>query len=320
VNALFTPELPVLSLDFPRGAQPEDVIPREWLVTNGLGGYASGTLAMCPTRRYHGLFIPALGGRGRTVMLSRLCEEARIDGVRFRIDAEERGDGSLEYSGLGKLHAFRLRGLVPEWEYQLGPARLERRLTLVHGENTVFVTYRHRGGPPLQLRLRPFPTFRAHESAVLAQPPPFPVLRGRGDQLELRADDGCPPVKLRLYSECESPFVMLPERSPPLRMRVEEARGYDSLDHQVSPGYFECRLAEGELLAFAATAGGWENLERDPSEVFHLELEREARLLERAPAVARTAWCWPRTSSSSTRWRARRTRRGRAPAGRTPGP
>ncbi|HVE87204.1 MAG TPA: amylo-alpha-1,6-glucosidase [Myxococcales bacterium] len=288
MNALFTPELPVLSLDFPRGAQPEDVIPREWLVTNGLGGYASGTLAMCPTRRYHGLFIPALGGRGRTVMLSRLCEEARIDGVRFRIDAEERGDGSLEYSGLGKLHAVRLRGLVPVWEYQLGPARLERRLTLVHGENTVFVTYRHRGGPPLQLRLRPFPTFRAHESAVLAQPPPFPVLRGRGDQLELRADDGCPPVKLRLYSECESPFVMLPERSPPLRMRVEEARGYDSLDHQVSPGYFECRLAEGELLAFAATAGGWENLERDPSEVFHLELEREARLLERAPAVART--------------------------------
>src|SRR5204863_1244031 len=100
-----TPELPVLALEFPRGPQPEDVIPREWLVTNGLGGYASGTLAMCPTRRYHGLFIPALGGRGRTVMLSRMSEEARVEGARFRIDAEERGDGSMEYSGLGKLCA-----------------------------------------------------------------------------------------------------------------------------------------------------------------------------------------------------------------------
>jgi predicted glycogen debranching enzyme len=278
----------VLALEFPRGPQPEEVIPREWLVTNGLGGYASGTLAMCPTRRYHGLFIPALGGRGRTVMLSRMVEEARVDGVRFRIDAEERGDGSMEYSGLGKLCAFRLRGLVPEWEYQLGPVRLERRVVMVHGENTVFITYRHRGGPPLELRLRPFSTFRAHESAVLSQPPPFPVLRARGDQIELRANDAAPPMRVRLYSECGAFFVLRPERSPPLRMRVEETRGYDSLDHQVSPGYFECRLAEGELLAFSATAGGWENLDRDPSEVFALELQREARMLERAPEVART--------------------------------
>jgi len=282
------PELPLLALDFPRGPQLEDVLPREWLVTNGLGGYASGTLAMCPTRRYHGLFIPALGGRGRTVMLSRLCEEARVDGVPFRIDSEERGDGSLECSGVGKLRAFRLRGLVPEWEYQLGPARLERRLVMVHGENTLFVTYRHRGGPPVELRLRPFTTFRPHESAVAAHPPPFPVLRVCGDQIELRADDASPPLRVRLYSECGAPFVLWAERSPPLRMRVEDARGYESLDHQVSPGYFDCRLVEGELLAFAATAGGWENLERDPSEVFALEYAREARLLERAPQAART--------------------------------
>jgi glycogen debranching enzyme len=281
-------ELPVLSLDFPRGPQPEDVIPREWLVTNGLGGYASGTLAMCPTRRYHGLFIPALGGRGRTVMLSRVSEEARMDGVPFRVDCEERGDGSVEYSGLGKLRSFRLRGLVPEWEYQLGPARLERRVVMVHGENTLFVTYRHRGGPPIDLRLRPFPTFRSHESAVSAQPPPFPVLRVRAEQIELHAEDAAPPLRMRLYSECASPFVLLPERSPPLRMRVESARGYDSLDHQVSPGYFECRLLEGELLAFGCTAGGWENLDRDPSEVLALELAREGRLLDRAPPVART--------------------------------
>jgi len=282
------PDVPVLALDFHKGPQPEDVIPREWLVTNGLGGYASGTLAMCPTRRYHGLFIPALGGRGRTVMLSRVSEEARVDGVPFRIDCEERGDGSQEYSGLGKLRAFRLRGLVPEWEYQLGPVRLERRVVMVHGENTLFVTYRHRGGPPVDLRLRPFPTCRTHESAVPAQPPPFPVLRVCGDQIELRADDAAPPLRVRVYSECASPFVLLPDRSPPLRMRVEAGRGYDSLDHQVSPGYFECRLTEGELLAFGCTAGGWENLDRDPSEMFALELAREARLLERAPEVART--------------------------------
>src|SRR5204862_2103338 len=110
---------------------------------------------------------------------------------------------------------------------------------------------------------------------VQAQPPPFPVLRARGDQIEARADDAAPPTRMRLYSECDAPFVLLPERSPPLRMRVEESRGYDSLDHQVSPGYFECRLAEGGRLAFGATAGGGENLDRNPPEVFARELQRE---------------------------------------------
>src|SRR5437588_249456 len=71
---------------------PDALVRREWLVTNALGGYASGTVAGVMTRRYHGLLIAALGsGAGRTVMLTHLAEQVRFaDGRRIEIGGRER--------------------------------------------------------------------------------------------------------------------------------------------------------------------------------------------------------------------------------------
>jgi predicted glycogen debranching enzyme len=289
-NPISAEELPVLSLEWPEGPEGDDVLAREWMVTNGLGGYGSGTIGLFPARRYHGTFVPALGGRGRTVMLCRLTEEVLAFGARgdsLRLDGEEHTDGSMECPAARTLRAFRLRGLVPEWEYELGATRLQRRIMMVHGENTLFVAYRHLGGPPVTLRLRPFTAFRPHEHAVPSAPPPFPLVQACGDELEVRATDRSEPMRMRLYSRCGSPFVLLPHRAAPLRLRTEKARGYEHEDHQVSPGYHECSISEGDVLAFGATAGGWENLERDPADAFELEYERQRRLLERAPAQAK---------------------------------
>ena len=68
-------------------ADPDALVTREWLVTNGLGGYASGTVSGVMTRRYHGLLIAALSAPlGRTVMLSHLAEQVRLpDGRRFEV-------------------------------------------------------------------------------------------------------------------------------------------------------------------------------------------------------------------------------------------
>jgi predicted glycogen debranching enzyme len=283
-----SPELPVLGFQWPAGPAGDEAIAREWLVTNGLGGYAAGTVEMCPTRRYHGTFLPTLRRRGRTMMVCRLTEEVMGAGGAWRLDGEERADGSEERSGARALRAFRLRGLVPEWEYQLGRARLQRRIMMVHGENTLLVAYRHVGGPRLSMRLRPFPAFRPHDDAVPDSPPPFALVQACGDRIEMRATGTADPMCLRLYSRYAAPFVVLAERSVPLWLRTEEARGYESVDHQVSPGYFECVLEEGDLVAFGVTVGDWENLERDPAEAFELEYARERRLLERAPEEARS--------------------------------
>src|SRR5437762_10169426 len=83
---------------------------KEWLVTNGLGGYASGTLPGAITRRYHGLLIAALGAPlGRTVMLSHVAEQVRFpNGRRVEIGGRERSGAVPDAHGTGYLSEFRL--------------------------------------------------------------------------------------------------------------------------------------------------------------------------------------------------------------------
>src|SRR5581483_12146458 len=94
---------------------PEALVTREWLVTNGLGGFASGTVAGVMTRRYHGLLIAALPGPlGRTVMLSHLAEQVRTrDGRRFEVGGRERSTYTADALGTGYLVEFRLAGGLP---------------------------------------------------------------------------------------------------------------------------------------------------------------------------------------------------------------
>src|ERR1700726_4781716 len=91
------------------GDQAEELLTREWLVTNGLGGYASGTVAGVATRRFHGLLIAALPGPlGRVMMLNHLSEQVRVpDGKTVHLGGEER-QGTLEVPGAGFLSEFRL--------------------------------------------------------------------------------------------------------------------------------------------------------------------------------------------------------------------
>src|SRR6516225_441061 len=92
------------------GARREDLLTREWLVTNGLGGYASGTIAGVATRRYHGLLIAALpGALGRVCMLNHLAESVRgPDGDVVFLGGEERAGGELDLPVASHLIEFRL--------------------------------------------------------------------------------------------------------------------------------------------------------------------------------------------------------------------
>src|SRR5215469_8337370 len=99
---------------------------REWLVTNGLGGYASGTLAGVNTRRYHGLLVAALTPPvGRTVLVGGIVEWAAYDGKRFPLCAHEYGDGTVDPHGYRHVQAFALEGALPVWTFALGDALLE---------------------------------------------------------------------------------------------------------------------------------------------------------------------------------------------------
>src|SRR3954452_9827789 len=94
---------------------PEDLLDREWIVNNGLGGYASGTLAGAVTRRYHGLLIAALPApHGRVVMWNHLSDSLAFeDGQSVSIAGEELGGGRLNLYGADHLTEFRLEEGLP---------------------------------------------------------------------------------------------------------------------------------------------------------------------------------------------------------------
>ena len=115
---------------------------REWLVTNGIGGYASGTVGGNLTRRYHGLLVAALKPPvGRTQMVAKLDEMASYDGSEYPLATNRWASGAVDPQGYLNIESFRLEGTTPVWRFVLADALLEKRIWMRQGEDTTYVRY-----------------------------------------------------------------------------------------------------------------------------------------------------------------------------------
>jgi glycogen debranching enzyme len=175
----------------------EAALRREWLVTNGLGGYASGTLAGIATRRYHGLLVAALHPpAGRTVLVGGAVEWATYGGERFPLSAHRYADGTVDPHGYFHLQAFALEGMLPVWTFALGDALLERRIWMAQGANTTYVSYTLlRGSQTVELEVTPLVTYRDFHSLSSGhgwEPAVEPVPGGAA----VHAFDGAVPFRL----------------------------------------------------------------------------------------------------------------------------
>ncbi len=185
------------------------------------------------------------------------------------------------------LRGFHLDGLVPVWEYEVGGARVRRKLMMVHGENTLFVMWEHVSGPEVEPAAAPLPRGSRPHDLPIPSESHEPSVRIQGARMEMQATPDAPPMRLRVRSSCAAPFVSLGQTSQPLLYRTERSRGYDHTEVQHSPGYFECTVGPGQPLALGVTTEDWWVLDREPAHAFELEQERERKLLERAPEEAR---------------------------------
>jgi len=273
-------------LDPPRG-NPSSMATeprREWLVTNGLGGYASGTVAGVVTRRYHGLLIAALPAPlGRFVMLNHLLERVRLPtrDVTWLGDEDEVA-GPNAADRRGHLVEFRLERGLPVWRYEIGEAAIEKRVVMPHGQNTVHVSYRLLAGSgPVRLSLRPSVQFRPYEAPVSSSSDTPYRITSAGGRHELTGDVDLPPLKLTLHGPRGA--LTLDERghaSVPYEM--EKSRGYDWVGALWSPGYFRADLGpeSEEDVTLVASTEPWETiLAMTPAEAISAEHERRARLL-----------------------------------------
>jgi predicted glycogen debranching enzyme len=267
------------------------LLTREWLVANGLGGYASGTVAGVATRRYHGLLIAALPTPlGRVVMLNHLSELLRApDGTTAYLGGEERVGGVLDVPGASFLTEFGLDMGLPVWRYEVGHAVVEKRVVLPHGQNTVHVQYRLvAGNGTLRLKLRPSLHFRRQDAPVAdKRTQPYSV-HSTDHRFEIQGEGAVPPLRLFLHGR-QSAFTVEHTRIPDVLYSVEESRGYDSRGTLWSPGYFRADLTLADTVTMVASTEPWETiLTLKPEEAFAAERERRSRLLACAPQAARS--------------------------------
>jgi predicted glycogen debranching enzyme len=135
---------------------------REWLVTNGIGGYASGTVAGSLSRRYHGLLVAALQPPlGRTLLLAKLDEVAIYDARSYALYTNRWADGSIEPHGYRQIESFTLDGTIPTWRFACADATIEKQIWMQHGANTTYIRYTlTRATQSLQLTLKALVNYR----------------------------------------------------------------------------------------------------------------------------------------------------------------
>jgi|SRR5579863_2972004 len=278
---------PILSFPWHSSGDPQFLLSREWLVTNGLGGYASGTLLGVATRRYHSPFTPNLPSPwGRTVLLPHLDESLQVGERTIRLDTVELEDGRITGEWPHLLREFRLDWMVPTWRFDLGRGLfLERRIFMPFRQNSSYILYTLEGQESIGVVLRPYIAFRAHDGAfeASANRPIAVISSKRGCEFPLV--EGAPPLKLALSSGEE--FTRQGKPSGVIAYRQDRERGGEYLAELSSPGYFSARLSPGEPIAFVASTEPWESLAANALDVFEAERQRQRRLLSLAPPAAR---------------------------------
>jgi predicted glycogen debranching enzyme len=267
-----------------------ELVDREWLVTNGLGGYASGTLAGVITRGFHGYLVAALPiPLGRVMMLNNLVESVQLaDGSSLQLGGQERGNAPLGAHGLSCLREFRLDDGLPVWTYQINDVQLEKKVLMIHRQNSVHIRYGALGQTGLRMTLRPFVNFRPHEAPVSTPLSGNYALTVVEDAFEISSGPQMPSLRLVLHGQ-DSSLTMDRTRFEEVIYPLEESRGYAARGDLWSPGYFSVSLSPGQPVTLVASAEPWDTVRAvSPEYAAEAEQRRRKRLLFRAHPEART--------------------------------
>lgn len=257
----------------------EQGIGREWLLTNGIGGYASSTVTGSNTRRYHGLLIASFRPPvERHLILSKLDETVEIEGRQYDIHAFSAG--GFVKKGYNHLQRFIYDGL-PEYIYSIGDVTIRKTVCMVYGENTVIVQYRILSGRgAVKLRLTPLVNFRDHHGDssrryMKFEQEPYDggtLIRPYG--LDLRIDLGCRDTRFTPLQDCWFENM---------EYTVEQERGLTSREDHYIPGYFEIDIGEHQekdVTFYATVEKGRLNI--DGLSVIRNEKDRIRSLVEKA--------------------------------------
>jgi predicted glycogen debranching enzyme len=255
---------------------------REWLVTNGLGGFASATISGEMARRYHGFLIAALPAPlGRIVLLNDL--EVAV----------ERADGGLVLlREAGHFRDFTLKLGLPSWRYEIDGITLEKSVVMPARHNITHIGFRvlpGSGERRIGLRLRPFINFRRLEDAVSDPLAAIYALTAQAQRYEVTAGPDLPVLRMTMVGCEEASFTADGGSQRECFFAAEAQRGYQSRGTVWSPGYFRVELRPDCTVTLVAATEAWHTIETlTPVRAREFETERRRRLVALAAPAARS--------------------------------
>ncbi len=266
----------------------------EWLVTNGIGGFASGTVSGALTRRYHGLLFAALHPPlGRTLLAVKLDEFLDYAGRTHPLCANRWSDGSIDPRGYWNIEGFCLEGTVPVWTFTAADALLEKRLWMEPGANTTYVRYTlARGSGQARLRLTALVNYRDYHGST------------RAGEWHMRVETM--PHGLRVVAfDGAHPFTVLSTGASAqsahewyrgFELSAERFRGLDDREDHLRAGSFELTLVRGTSVTIACSADASPDLDGEAALARRRRHEELllARWAEAQPAAAAIAPPWIR--------------------------
>jgi predicted glycogen debranching enzyme len=221
---------------------------REWLVTNGLGGFGCGTVTGILTRRYHGLLIAAIPDRGRVLLVPKVEEIVRYMGHDYALGANRWSSGAVQPQGFRFIERFQLAGSVPVWRFACADAVLEKRVWMQEGVNTTFVRYELQyASAPIELEIKVLVNCRDIHGTTRAGDWKTSV-SSVPDGLCVIPRDGAVPVYLL------SDAAQAEARGEWYRnydLAVERERGLDDREDNLLAAVFTARLSPGGSVTFA---------------------------------------------------------------------
>ncbi len=263
--------------------QFDEQIEREWLVSNGIGGYASSTIPGLNTRKYHGLLVAALAPPvRRMVLLSRVEETVMIDGWPRRLASSEY-PGTIHPEGWRLLRAFGAEPF-PRWAYQTDDFTIEKSLCLLRWENTVCLSYCLLGGKrPVEFELRPLFALRGiHELMYQWNGKLQAEARGAREGGWGRLHRIPPTTRTpEVFFAHDGSFTAESAWYLNTIYRAEEERGYAGLEDLWNAGVVRWTLSPGQSVHFVCST--------DPVELERVVGEAE-RLSGEPTAATRGVW------------------------------
>ncbi|MBW4538157.1 MAG: amylo-alpha-1,6-glucosidase [Myxacorys chilensis ATA2-1-KO14] len=231
---------------------------REWLVTNGIGGFASGTIAGLLNRRYHGLLIAALKPPlQRTLLLAKLEDSVRYGEDSYPLTTNRWSDGTVRPEGYQHIERFYLTGTIPVWRYACGDALLEKRIWMQQGENTTYVQYHlHRSTQPLTLTLKTMINYRDYHGDTSANDWQMDV-----ESVPHGVRVSAFPQAVPFYLLCGGNISLFHDWYYGFDLAAERSRGLRDREDHLHVATFQATLEPGQSLTLVASTEATPNLE-----------------------------------------------------------